>query len=357
MGTRSWYAWAFAGAAAVVALELAAVGAFLGGRLFTSHPALAPSPVVIQSPNSWRGCLTIQRVRDPQAGRNPVRDRRHQGRIRLVHRRERTSGIGRRTKNGQWAHWALEPGCLSQPLAITVGPDGNVWYADMGGGAFGRITPDGSFTKFPMQPLGGPVGIAAGPDGNVWLASLSAHGPFIEKVAVDGSPLGLYQLPQNVGEVRGIVAGSDGAMWFTESAAIGRITLSGEIQQFPLPMGAGTGSPYQIAAGPDDNVWFVEYLPEGVGRVGRMTTSGKLTEFATPGNRGLQWITAGPDKAMWITGLISNTIGRISLSGSVTTYPVPTSCRSPRASPPGRTPSSGSPKTHSPATRKSRRSR
>ena len=54
-----------------------------------------------------------------------------------------------------------------------------------------------------------------------------------------------------------------------------------------------------------------------------MSTSGRLTEFATPGNTGLQWITAGPDRAMWFTGLISNTIARISLSGSVTTYAVP----------------------------------
>jgi virginiamycin B lyase len=82
--------------------------------------------------------------------------------------------------------------------------------------------------------------------------------------------------------------------------------------------------PYQIAAGPDGNLWFVEYIPEGAGRIGRLTPLGQLTEFATPGDRGLQWITAGPDGAMWFTGIQSNTIGRISISGSVTDYAVPT---------------------------------
>jgi streptogramin lyase len=66
-------------------------------------------------------------------------------------------------------------------------------------------------------------------------------------------------------------------MWFTQSTAIGPITTTGELKEYPLPVGNGSGSPYQIASGPDGNLWFVEYLPEGIGRVGRITTSGQLT--------------------------------------------------------------------------------
>lgn len=64
-------------------------------------------------------------------------------------------------------------------------------------------------------------------------------------------------------------------------------------------------------------------MPGGSGRIGRLTPSGALTEFETPGQSGLQWITAGPDKALWFTGGGSNTIGRISLSGVVTSFTVP----------------------------------
>ncbi len=109
----------------------------------------------------------------------------------------------------------------------------------------------------------------------------------------------------------------------SESAGIGRLTTSGKLTEFPLPQGNGSGSPFQIALGPDRNIWFIEYMPEGDGRVGRMTTSGALTEFATPGVGGLQWITAGPDHALWFTASHSNSIGRITLDGSVTSFNVP----------------------------------
>jgi virginiamycin B lyase len=142
-------------------------------------------------------------------------------------------------------------------------------------------------------------------------------------VSVQGEVLEEIPLPAAAGEPRGIVSGPDGAMWFTESAGIGRLTTSGILTEFSLPQGNGSGSPYQIAVGADRNVWFIEYLSSGPGRIGRLTPSGSLTEFATPGAEGLQWIAAGPDKALWFTGGRPATIGRISLSGVVTSYPIP----------------------------------
>src|ERR1700730_6073061 len=68
-----------------------------------------------------------------------------------------------------------------------------------------------------------------------------------------------------------IAAGPDGALWFTETFAsrIGRITTSGVVSEFPLPT-SGSG-PADIAAGPDGALWFTE---EGVHKIGRITTSG-----------------------------------------------------------------------------------
>jgi virginiamycin B lyase len=236
---------------------------------------------------------------------------------------ECASGIGRLSADGGWDHWPITGGCNAQPLAITLGPDGNVWFADVWS-AYGRITPTGELTRFAMPEPSYPYGIATGKDGNLWIAAASPQRrPFIAKVSVQGEVLEEIPLPAAAGEPRGIVSGPDGAIWFTESAGIGRLTMSGILTEFPLPQGNGSGSPYQIAVGADRNVWFIEYLSSGPGRIGRLTPSGSLTEFATPGAEGLQWIAAGPDKALWFTGGRPATIGRISLSGVVTTYPIP----------------------------------
>jgi len=112
-------------------------------------------------------------------------------------------------------------------------------------------------------------------------------------------------------------------MWFTEGGcyegdcAIGRITMSGAITQYPLPTPyAGPGS---IAAGPDGGLWFTE----GIGQIGRITTTGVITEYPIPtSNGGPGSITKGPDGALWFTESQVNQIGRITTSGAVTEYPI-----------------------------------
>jgi virginiamycin B lyase len=122
----------------------------------------------------------------------------------------------------------------------------------------------------------------------------------------------------------GIAAGSDGALWFTEYAGgkIGRITTSGHITEYSVP-GA---DPWNIAAGPDGALWFTERY---AAKIGRITTGGSITQYPIPpetvgpdGN--LFGICAGPDGAMWFTDVASTTIGRITTSGRITEYPIPT---------------------------------
>src|SRR5437868_4101348 len=42
----------------------------------------------------------------------------------------------------------------SQPLGITSGPDGNLWFAEAHGNRIGKITPSGEITEFPLPTLG-----------------------------------------------------------------------------------------------------------------------------------------------------------------------------------------------------------
>jgi streptogramin lyase len=133
----------------------------------------------------------------------------------------------------------------------------------------------------------------------------------------------------------GITTGSDGALWFTNTCSnkIGRITTSGFVTEYPIPLG---DDPHGITAGPDGALWFVDYCGcGGPSYVGRITTSGSITLYPIP--HGAEWIAAGPDGALWFTAIYGGAIGRISTSGEVTEFPI-SNCGSYGASPMGITP-------------------
>jgi virginiamycin B lyase len=132
-----------------------------------------------------------------------------------------------------------------------------------------------------------------------------------------------------------ITAGNDGNLWFTArqggaGGMIGRVTPTGTIDEFPIPV-AGYNPypefpiPNAIAAGSDNNVWFTENLftPPFTGKIGKITPSGTITEFIVPSGAQAAGITSGPDAAMWFTEPIAGKIGRIAPGGQITEFAVP----------------------------------
>jgi virginiamycin B lyase len=94
------------------------------------------------------------------------------------------------------------------------------------------------------------------------------------------------------------------------------------ITEYPLP---AASSPRAITKGPDGNLWFTE-----VNKIGKITTSGVITEYAIPtANSGLAGITAGPDGNIWFTEPSGNKIGKISPDGVIVEYPLPAASSSP----------------------------
>jgi hypothetical protein len=85
--------------------------------------------------------------------------------------------------------------------------------------------------------------------------------------------------------------------------------------------------PGGIAVGPDGALWFAE----GSGnKIGRITVSGAITEFPVPtAMSGPVGIAAGSDGALWFTEGSGNKIGRITTLGTVTEYPLPTASSGP----------------------------
>jgi uncharacterized protein (TIGR03437 family) len=162
---------------------------------------------------------------------------------------------------------------------------------------------------------GGAFGITAGPDGNLWytefygadkIVRLTTSGVFTVYTVATFVNSGSY----------GITVGPDGALWFADAAfKIGRITTSGTITEYALP---ANDSPFGIAAGPDGALWYTDY---SLGAIGRITTSGTVSSLvATPTNTAggfLGYIAAGPDGAMWFTE-VAGKIGRIPTGVTVT---------------------------------------
>ncbi len=87
--------------------------------------------------------------------------------------------------------------------------------------------------------------------------------------------------------------------------SIGRITTSGAVTNYTDPSISG---PSGITAGPDGALWFTNYATSSIGRI---TTSGVVTNYTDPSIGSPQRITGGADGALWFTNYANNSIGRI----------------------------------------------
>jgi streptogramin lyase len=139
-----------------------------------------------------------------------------------------------------------------------------------------------------------------------------------------------FNLPTYNSYPLGIAAGPDGALWFTESnlpgsKGIGRITTTGVITEFTPNSGEYSQA---ITAGPDGALWFTESSVVG-SYIGRSTTAGVITEFPRPSRSSSYGITAGPDGNLWFTEFDGNQIGRITTAGVITEFPIPTAASYP----------------------------
>jgi len=168
-----------------------------------------------------------------------------------------------------------------------------------------------------------PYNITSGPDGNLWFTEFAS--PHIGRI----TPAGVITEFATAGNTVGITTGPDGALWFTENlgtgaAKVGRMTTSGTVtNEFQTSiLGASVAD---IVAGPDGNLWFTEFSK---GKIGRCTTGGTITEFDVPAgiNSEPLGIVSGPDGALWFTefsGAATAYVGRITTAGSVTNeYPI-----------------------------------
>ena len=227
--------------------------------------------------------------------------------------------IGRITTAGAITEFSVPvPGFSIGPM--TLAPDGNLWFTEaMPSGIppfvvytnaeIGRVTPSGVVATFPLAyGYSAPRALTLGPDGNLWFTEFDGGLNDVDRITTAGE---ITQFPVPGGlEAGDLTVGPDGALWFLETSngtipqgAIGRITTAGAITQFPL-----VASPYTVAAcdltvAPDGALWFIG-SPFTLGQdsvIGRITTSGVLTEVQIspgPANEN-SVLTVGSDGNLW----------------------------------------------------------
>ncbi len=112
---------------------------------------------------------------------------------------------------------------------------------------------------------------------------------------------------------------SSGGSSASTSSCGGTIVCNGNvITEYPVPI--ANASPAGITKGPDGNVWFTE---ANTHQIARITPSGTVTEYGIP-TAGTPWdIVTGPDGNLWFTELFGHKIGRITPTGTVTEFIVP----------------------------------
>jgi len=205
---------------------------------------------------------------------------------------------------------------FSEPFGITRGPLGSVWFslAD----AIGRVDQQSQVTTYPVPTPNAGVGwMTAHPENSVWFAERGSGK--IGRITADGT-LTEFSLPTATAVPQGIVFAPDGNIYVTEQGAnaIARLDpTTGAATDIPVPTPNATVQ--SGALGPDGAIWFIE---RSAAKVGRMTLDGHFTEYPlTPGafpNR----IVVGPDDALWFTELRAGKIGRITTEGALSEYPI-----------------------------------
>ncbi len=145
----------------------------------------------------------------------------------------------------------------------------------------------------------------------------------------NGFTINEFTLPAANSGPGSITAGPDGNLWFLEySGKVGRTTTSGVIIEFQN-LSEPPMFPGGITAGPDGNIWFTEFIigdhPENIlSNICRITPTGSIAKFPVPSYGTDVAITAGPDGNMWFTHYYASGasgIGRITTAGAFTIFP------------------------------------
>src|ERR1700733_8344692 len=229
--------------------------------------------------------------------------------------------------------------------SVVQGPDNAMWFTlpAYGGqsGEIGRVTASGQFTFYdiPSGALTDVFGITSLGD-DLWFTGSTLIVPGVIYSVSTKGVFREYRLLSNFFPNQLVAGPTRGFVWFSASLFpgsesgggnvvyyfIASMTQQGALNLYEQPVG---GNYLATAVGPDDNIWMVG-TNNGVSSIARMTTEGVFTEWPTiTPNDGYGGIVAGPDGALWFTEPSVNQIGRITTSGDMSEFSLPSSATFP----------------------------
>jgi virginiamycin B lyase len=205
----------------------------------------------------------------------------------------------------------------STPLSTVPGPAGSLWFTDWNTNSVGSVTTSGKITEYSVAAqLTGEI--ARGAKYTLWLAAQNR----IVRRAANGTMTNfpLSDTPRSL-------TYDSGNVWFLEGKSYyGSITPEGKVTRHTFPKYSGVfedGLESHMTAGPDGNLWITE---SNANQIARLTPTGTLTEFSIPSAPLFQGIrssrpgviTSGPYKSLWFTEMVGDKIGKVALDGTIT---------------------------------------
>jgi len=167
------------------------------------------------------------------------------------------------------------------PISGTVfeghaGPNGS--FSFCGPGQVGTVTSVGSVTYF-AEPIGRCFGITTGPDNNAWLTEATS----VDRITPTGE-LTTFNMPVlGLGPI--VSSSRDKLLWFAwyTSTAVGVGTIdpvSGQSSLFPISKSLGGIGGAGLTTGLDGNVYYVPVLDRrSTGEIIRVTPAGTVKRF------------------------------------------------------------------------------
>ncbi len=223
------------------------------------------------------------------------------------------------------------PNPSTAPHDAEVDSDGMVWYVDFGQQYFGKLDPrTGEVTEYevPEARPGNPTGILAlklDRDGNPWGGNMFQGSIF--KFDRQTEEVRVWKVPDELEQPKGEhgtrifqinhaapeSSHIDGKVWLQNRSIAGvhRLDLAtGEFESFEPFLGSSRSSHNLYGIQPDskNNLWFMDFANEHIGRIDAGTGEISLFETPTIGSRPRRGEVDSQDR-VWYAGFGGNVIG------------------------------------------------